>query len=56
MEEDERDIKHKQIAEQQEENLLDIDTQEPIKPELEQAIKYMRNNKTPGVDHLPAEI
>nr|CAI5855303.1 unnamed protein product [Callosobruchus analis] len=37
-------------------NIIDTDTSEPTREELKEAIKNMRNNKSPGVDEIPSEL
>nr|CAI5849928.1 unnamed protein product [Callosobruchus analis] len=37
-------------------NIIYIDTSEPTREELKEAIKNMRINKSPGVDEIPSEL
>nr|CAI5827923.1 unnamed protein product [Callosobruchus analis] len=37
-------------------NIIDIDTREPTREELKEAIKNMRNNKSRGADEIPSEL
>ena len=36
--------------------LLNISTEKPSREEAKEAIKHMRNNKSPEADEIPAEI
>ena len=36
--------------------LLNISSEKPSREEAKEAINYMRNNKSPGADEIPAEI
>ncbi|VEN42335.1 unnamed protein product [Callosobruchus maculatus] len=36
--------------------IVGIDTSEPTRDELKEAVKNMRNNKSPGIDDIPSEL